>query len=107
MVRNVAVWSLIVVGALVAGPANAYRPPARLLLQKSMERQAERGTKTLRVDAETHVGHAALVKGAERMPEVEAAGAEIEEGQAHIDRGRGRRTGRSISSCARPSPGML
>ncbi|MCC7071577.1 MAG: hypothetical protein IT383_09650 [Deltaproteobacteria bacterium] len=51
--------------ALVAEPAAAYRPPARLLLQKSMERQGERGTKTLQVEAETQLFDAA---GAARGP---------------------------------------
>lgn len=62
--RALAACSLLVVGA-AAPPASAYRPPARLLLQKSMERQAERGTKTLQVEAETQLFDAA---GAARGP---------------------------------------
>lgn len=57
--RAVACALLVVCATLSAAPANAYRPPARLLLQKAMERQAERGTKTLKVDAETQLFDAA------------------------------------------------
>jgi hypothetical protein len=39
--------------ALWAGRADAYRPPARVLFQKAMEKQFDRATKTLRVDVET------------------------------------------------------
>lgn len=57
--RSVAVVTLAMVAALGAARADAYRPPARLLLQKAMERQGERGTKTLKVDAETQLFDAA------------------------------------------------
>lgn len=61
-----AVVGCALLGALtLAGAASAYRPPARLLLQKSMERQGERGTKTLQVEAETQLFDAA---GAARGP---------------------------------------
>lgn len=63
--RLLAPCVLGVVAALAAAPAAAYRPPARLLLQKSMERQTERGTKTLQVEAETQLFDAA---GAARGP---------------------------------------
>jgi hypothetical protein len=38
---------------LGAAQASAYRPPARVLFQKAMERQFDRATKTLRIDVET------------------------------------------------------
>ena len=47
--------SLALVGlCLMAAPdAHAYRPPARVLLTKAMERQIERATKSMRVELET------------------------------------------------------
>ncbi len=63
--RLVTVCALLTTALTAAVPAQAYRPPARLLLQKSMERQAERGTKTLQVEAETQLFDAA---GAARGP---------------------------------------
>lgn len=53
--RACATWMVVVTGVLAAAHAQAYRPPARLLLQKAMERQVDRGTKTLRVEAETQL----------------------------------------------------
>lgn len=44
---------------LGSGAAHAYRPPARLLLQKAMDRQVERGTRTLKVEVETQLFDAA------------------------------------------------
>jgi hypothetical protein len=45
----------VFVGALslAAASADAYRPPARALVQRAMEKQLARDTKTLRVEAET------------------------------------------------------
>jgi hypothetical protein len=43
----------IALAALATTEASAYRPPARALLTRAMERQIERGTKTLRVELET------------------------------------------------------
>lgn len=51
--------ALVAAATLGAARAEAYRPPARLLLQKAMDRQAERGTKTVKVDAETQLFDAA------------------------------------------------
>jgi hypothetical protein len=45
--------ALVVVVALVAGGAHAYRPPTRFLLVKAMEKHLARETKTLKVEAET------------------------------------------------------
>ena len=47
--------AVLVSSALCAARADAYRPPARLLLQKAMERQGERATRTLKVEAETQL----------------------------------------------------
>ena len=49
----IALATIVVVTAAPA--ALAYRPPARTLLQKAMERQIERGTKSVKVDAETQL----------------------------------------------------
>lgn len=61
MKPSVLVPSFVLVGlaTLAAGGADAYRPPARLLLQKAMERQSDRATKTLKVEAETQLFDAA------------------------------------------------
>lgn len=44
-----ALWTALV---LASAPAAAYRPPARALLEQAMDRQFERGTRVLRVEAD-------------------------------------------------------
>lgn len=50
MMRSLAAFVLI---AVTATAAHAYRPPSRVLLSKAMERQIERGTRTMRIELET------------------------------------------------------
>jgi hypothetical protein len=47
------VLAALVVGALASGEASAYRPPSRVLLNKAMEAQLKRDTRTMRIDLET------------------------------------------------------
>ena len=62
---------VVVVAAIVASSAAlAYRPPGRMLLQKAMEKQIERGTRTIKVEAESQAFESGAAKGlpvAERM----------------------------------------
>lgn len=51
MIRSLALALAAVL--LTSGSAHAYRPPARVLLTKAMERQIERSARTLRVELET------------------------------------------------------
>jgi hypothetical protein len=46
---------LIAAMLLVPLSAHAYRPPARVLLNKAMAKEIERGTKSMKVDAETQL----------------------------------------------------
>lgn len=53
-------WGLAVIGVVALGlfasaPALAYRPPARVLLQKAMERQIARATRSTRVEADVQL----------------------------------------------------
>jgi hypothetical protein len=68
--KSVVVAVGVVLGLVVASPpALAYRPPLRVLLSKVMEKQAERASKTMRVEADTQLFE---VSGAPRgMPAVE------------------------------------
>ncbi len=53
--KHAAVGLTVVAFALCTGSASAYRPPAKYLLNKAMEKQLARETKSLRVQAETQV----------------------------------------------------
>lgn len=59
----------VALGVLVSPPALAYRPPGRVLLQKAMERQIDRGSRSVKVESDVQLFE---VSGAARgLPLVE------------------------------------
>jgi hypothetical protein len=54
MSHRVALAALVAT-AMASAPALAYRPPTRVLLQKAMDKQIERGAKSLRVEADVQL----------------------------------------------------